>query len=186
MSIDELETQYGAPSASGPDDLLPPQDVNAERSVIGSMLMSKDAIADVAEQVRGEDFYRPAHETIFDAVIDLYGRGEPADAITVADELSHRLEFRGFDHNDGLESHMASYVEFLVDEDHWTELQPQLERNDDGNSHHRTLGTYLRMLAEYRRIMDSRDHGFHRDDYLLSMDELEQIAAARTHPSHRG
>ena len=71
MSIDELETQYGAPSASGPDDLLPPQDVNAERSVIGSMLMSKDAIADVAEQVRGEDFYRPAHETIFDAVIDL-------------------------------------------------------------------------------------------------------------------
>jgi len=105
---------------------------------------------------------------------------------TVADELSHRLEFRGFDHNDGLESHMASYVEFLVDEDHWTELQPQLERNDDGNSHHRTLGTYLRMLAEYRRIMDSRDHGFHRDDYLLSMDELEQIAAARTHPSHRG
>jgi uncharacterized protein YfbU (UPF0304 family) len=105
---------------------------------------------------------------------------------TVADELSHGLEFRGFDHNDGLESHMASYVEFLVDEDHWTELQPQLERNDDGNSHHRTLGTYLRMLAEYRRIMDTRDRGFHRDDYLLSMDELEQIAAARTHPSHRG
>jgi len=90
VSIDELETQYGAPSASGPDDLLPPQDVNAERSVIGSMLMSKDAIADVAEQVRGEDFYRPAHETIFDAVIDLYGRGEPADAITVADELTKR------------------------------------------------------------------------------------------------
>ncbi|WP_407657034.1 replicative DNA helicase [Janibacter massiliensis] len=88
--MDELETQYGAPSASGPDDLLPPQDVNAERSVIGSMLMSKDAIADVAEQVRGEDFYRPAHETIFDAVIDLYGRGEPADAITVADELTKR------------------------------------------------------------------------------------------------
>ena len=47
-------------------------------------------IADVAEQVRGEDFYRPAHETIFDAVIDLYGRGEPADAITVADELTKR------------------------------------------------------------------------------------------------
>ena len=71
MSIDELETQYGAPSASGPDDLLPPQDVNAERSVIGSMLMSKDAIADVAEQVRGEDFYRPAHETIFDAITEM-------------------------------------------------------------------------------------------------------------------
>ena len=43
----------------------------------------------------------------------------------------------------------------------------------------------MRMLAEYRRIMDSRGRGFHRDDYLLSLDELEQIAAARVHPSNR-
>lgn len=108
------------------------------------------------------------------------------DGVTVSDELSRRLEFQGFDHNDGLESHMASYVEFLVDEDRWTELQPQLDRNDGGNSHHRTLDVYLRMLAEYRRIMDSRSRGFNLDDYLLSMDELEQIVAARIHPSHRG
>ncbi|MPZ95019.1 MAG: replicative DNA helicase [Propionibacteriales bacterium] len=51
------------------------------------MLMSKDAIADVVEQIRGTDFYRPAHETIYDAIIDLYGRGEPADAVTVSAEL---------------------------------------------------------------------------------------------------
>ncbi|WP_460741826.1 replicative DNA helicase [Mariniluteicoccus endophyticus] len=50
--------------------------------------MSKDAIADVLEQVKGVDFYKPAHEYIFDAILDLYGRGEPADAITVAAELS--------------------------------------------------------------------------------------------------
>ncbi|TXI64320.1 YfbU family protein [Mycolicibacterium mageritense] len=104
----------------------------------------------------------------------------------VSDELSRRLEFRGFDHNDGLESHMADYVSFLVDDDHWTELQPQLDRNDGGNSHQRVLGIYLRMLTAYRRIMDSRDRGFDPDDYLLSMKELEQIAAARVHPSHRG
>ena len=77
--------------ASGPpSDRLPPQDVGAEQSVLGGMLLSKDAIADVGEAVRGHDFYRPAHELIFDAVIDLYSRGEPADAITVADELSKR------------------------------------------------------------------------------------------------
>jgi replicative DNA helicase len=52
------------------------------------MLLSKDAIADVVETLRGQDFYRPAHETIFDAVIDLYSRGEPADAVTVAAELT--------------------------------------------------------------------------------------------------
>ncbi|AWY94993.1 Replicative DNA helicase [Propionibacterium freudenreichii] len=56
------------------------------------MLMSKDAIADVIEEVRPQDFYRPAHETIYEAIIDLYGRGEPADAVTVAAELDKRGE----------------------------------------------------------------------------------------------
>ncbi|AKU18582.1 DNA helicase [Luteipulveratus mongoliensis] len=87
----ELEGSYGAPHEDGPgDDRLPPQDVHAEQSVIGGMLLSKDAIADCVETVKGTDFYRPAHELIWDAVIDLYGRGEPADAITVADELTKR------------------------------------------------------------------------------------------------
>jgi len=70
----------------------PPQDLAAEQSVLGGMLLSKDAIADVVEEVRGQDFYRPAHELVYDAIIDLYGRGEPADAVTVAAELSKRGE----------------------------------------------------------------------------------------------
>ncbi|MHA7125834.1 replicative DNA helicase [Janibacter indicus] len=77
-------------SSRPPADRLPPQDLGAEQSVLGGMLLSKDAIADVGEAVRGHDFYKPAHELIFDAVIDLYSRGEPADAITVSDELSKR------------------------------------------------------------------------------------------------
>lgn len=72
------------------NDRVPPQDVHAESSVLGSMMLSKDAIADCVEVVRGVDFYRPSHEIIYDAIIDLYGRGEPADAITVADELTKR------------------------------------------------------------------------------------------------
>jgi replicative DNA helicase len=64
----------------------PPQDLIAEQSVLGGMLLSKDAIADVLEILRERDFYRPAHELIYDAVLDLYGRGEPADAVTVAAE----------------------------------------------------------------------------------------------------
>nr|WP_137119760.1 MULTISPECIES: replicative DNA helicase [Intrasporangiaceae] len=70
--------------------MVPPQDVHAEQSVVGGMLLSKDAIADCIEVLKGVDFYRPAHELIFDAILDLYGRGEPADAITVADELTKR------------------------------------------------------------------------------------------------
>ncbi|WP_344087634.1 replicative DNA helicase [Nostocoides veronense] len=64
--------------------------MHAEQSVIGSMMLSKDAIGDVAEVLRSADFYRPAHELIHDAIIDLFGRGEPVDAITVADEMTKR------------------------------------------------------------------------------------------------
>jgi replicative DNA helicase len=54
------------------------------------MLLSKDAIADVLERLRPGDFYRPAHQNVYDAILDLYGRGEPADAVTVAAELDRR------------------------------------------------------------------------------------------------
>ncbi len=77
---------------SRPGDRVPPQDNAAEQSVLGAMLLSKDAIADVSESVRGVDFYRPAHEVIYDAIIDLYGRGEPADPVTVSAELHRRGE----------------------------------------------------------------------------------------------
>lgn len=66
----------------------PPQDLDAETSVLGSMMLSKDAIADVVEHLRGEDFYKPAHETIYDVILDLYASGEPADAVTVSNALS--------------------------------------------------------------------------------------------------
>jgi replicative DNA helicase len=73
-------------------DRTPPQDLAAEQCVLGAMLLSKDAIADVSETIRGNDFYRPAHEVVYDAITDLYARGEPADAITVAAELTKRGE----------------------------------------------------------------------------------------------
>jgi replicative DNA helicase len=84
-----LADDFSRPSATAPAyDRQPPQDIPAEQSVLGGMLLSKDAIADVVEALQGTDFYRPAHQVIFDCVLDLYGRGEPADAITVAAELN--------------------------------------------------------------------------------------------------
>ncbi|SDY97831.1 replicative DNA helicase [Geodermatophilus africanus] len=80
---------FSRPIPTAPQyDRQPPQDVAAEQSVLGGMLLSKDAIADVVEVLAGPDFYRPAHQVIYDCILDLYGRGEPADAITVAAELN--------------------------------------------------------------------------------------------------
>ncbi|WP_449343735.1 replicative DNA helicase [Streptosporangium canum] len=70
----------------------PPNNIEAEQSVLGGMLLSKDAIADVVEILRSDDFYRPAHQIIYDIITDLYGRGDPADAVTIFDELQKRGE----------------------------------------------------------------------------------------------
>lgn len=86
MSIHELSnTDTGF-------DRLPPQDLGAEVAVLGSMLLSKDAISDVSEIVRSTDFYMPSHQMIFDAIIELFVHDAPADAITVAAELTKRGE----------------------------------------------------------------------------------------------
>ena len=91
MSIAHLglagETR-GESRESRPGDRTPPHDLLAEQSAIGGMLLSKDAVADVIENVRGVDFYIPKHEIIFDAILGLYSHGEPTDVIAVTDELT--------------------------------------------------------------------------------------------------
>ena len=88
--MSERVIELRTPPQAGPPEFerTPPQDVAAEQSVLGGMLLSKDAIADVIEVLKTGDFYRPAHQLIFDIVIELYGKGEPADAITVGNELT--------------------------------------------------------------------------------------------------
>lgn len=66
---------------------VPPHNIEAEQSLLGSMLISSEVIPEVGEIVKGEDFYREAHQLVYDSIISLYSRGEPADAITVAEEI---------------------------------------------------------------------------------------------------
>jgi replicative DNA helicase len=68
----------------------PPHDIAAEQCVLGGMMLSKDAISDVLDVIKATDHYRPAHQVVHETILDLYGRGEPADAITVAAELTKR------------------------------------------------------------------------------------------------
>ncbi len=82
MSIAEI-----APRGEG-FERTPPHDLAAEQCVLGGMMLSKDAIADVLDVIKAHDYYRPAHQMIHDVILDLYGRGEPADAVTVAAELT--------------------------------------------------------------------------------------------------
>lgn len=67
---------------------LPPQDLEAERSVLGAMLLESSAVADAAQKLEPEHFYRPAHARVFEAVLSLFERNEPVDEVTVGSELA--------------------------------------------------------------------------------------------------
>jgi replicative DNA helicase len=87
MAIRPVPEGGSRASASPAYERVPPHNIEAEESVLGSMLLSKDAIAEVLELLREEDFYRPAHRTVFRSILDLYSHGGAVDAITVAEEL---------------------------------------------------------------------------------------------------
>lgn len=74
-----------------PHERIPPHDIDAEQAVLGSMMLSRTAVLDVAEVVDGvkHPFYRPAHESIFDTMLALYANGQPLDPITVTNQLQH-------------------------------------------------------------------------------------------------
>ena len=85
MSVAEI-----APRGGDEFERTPPHDIAAEQCVLGGMMLSKDAISDVLDVIKAHDYYRPAHQLVHETILDLYGRGEPADAVTVAAELTRR------------------------------------------------------------------------------------------------
>jgi len=90
------ESASDGPARTGPStgpgsiSRIPPHSFEAEESLLGAMLLSRDAIAVAVEEVSADDFYKPSHAHIFGAVTALYARGEPADAVTVAEEMRRR------------------------------------------------------------------------------------------------
>src|SRR5205823_3515052 len=71
---------------------VPPQNLEAEESVLGAMMISPGAIGAVSEILDAGDFYRESHAKIYRAAFALYAKGEPVDAITLVDELEERSE----------------------------------------------------------------------------------------------
>ena len=76
---------------------VPPQDIEAEQAVIGSMLTDQDAVSSAIETLKPEDFYREDNKIIYEAILNIYNRAEPIDIITLKAELSsmNKLEAVG-------------------------------------------------------------------------------------------
>src|SRR5437764_7904039 len=71
---------------------VPPQNLEAEESVLGAMMISPGAIGAVSEELDASDFYRESHAKVYRAALALYAKGEPVDAITLVDALEERGE----------------------------------------------------------------------------------------------
>ena len=85
MSSPALEPDSTRPQRN--QSRVPPSDLIAEQNLLGAMMLSKEAISAAGPLLRPEDFYKPAHVHVFDAILSLDSSGEPADPVTVADEL---------------------------------------------------------------------------------------------------
>lgn len=72
---------------------VPPQSLEAEQSVLGAMLLDREAVATACEMLKPDDFYREVHRWIFEAMEALFARTEPVDLITLSDELQRRNQF---------------------------------------------------------------------------------------------
>ena len=86
MALASVSTPASVPGA------VPPQNLEAEESVLGAMMIASGAIAAVSEILDAGDFYRESHAKIYRAALQLYGKNEPVDAITLTNELEQRGE----------------------------------------------------------------------------------------------
>ena len=138
---------------------VPPHNLEAEESLLGAMLLSRDAIADAVEHAETVHFYRPANAHVFDAISGLYASGDPADPVTVAAELERMGVLEMVGGLDGLIS---------------------LQVNTPATSN---AGKYAQIVAErylLRRLIETAneiaDLGYSRpDDVLRAVDEAENM-----------
>lgn len=71
---------------------IPPQNLDAEKSLLGAVLIDEDVLASISDKIKAHDFYDKRHETVFDAMIRLYERHQPVDLLTLSDELKRKDE----------------------------------------------------------------------------------------------
>ena len=69
---------------------LPPQNIEAEQSLLGCLMLDKDAIVKVVDTIRSEDFYKGSHQDVYQAMVDLYSKSEPIDILSVSAKLKER------------------------------------------------------------------------------------------------
>ena len=95
-------------------DRVPPQNIEAEQAVLGAMLISKEAIAESAQILNPQDFYREAHRIVFEAMLDLSNRNQAVDNLTVIEQLNktNQLTISFFLHS--MPYHIGQHIDIIL------------------------------------------------------------------------
>jgi replicative DNA helicase len=125
---------------------VPPQNLEAEESVLGAMLLSPNAIGSVTEILDASDFYRESHGTIYRASLALWAKGEPVDAITLANELDERGELDQVGGN-GKVAELAALVPATSNVEHYARIVKEMA----------TLRGLVRVGTEIARLGQQRE-----------------------------
>ncbi|HRR95104.1 MAG TPA: DnaB-like helicase N-terminal domain-containing protein, partial [Candidatus Paceibacterota bacterium] len=96
------------------NEKLPPQNIEAEQSVLGCLMIDKEAITKVADFLTPDDFYRSAHQKIYAAVLDLYTKHEPIDIVSVTNRLKEKKQLSEV----GGASYLASLINMVPTSSH--------------------------------------------------------------------
>jgi replicative DNA helicase len=138
---------------------VPPQNLDAEESVLGAMMLSPGAIGAVSEVLDAGDFYRESHAKIYRASLSLYARGEPVDAITLVDELEERGDLEGAGGRERIHE-LAALVPATANAAHYAKIVREMA----------TLRGLIRVGAEVARL------GWERPGEAQELvDQAEQI-----------
>ena len=141
---------------------VPPQNLEAEESVLGAMMISSNAIGSVTEILDASDFYRESHAKIYRAALGLWGKGEPVDAITLADELDERSELEVVGGSARI-AELAALVPAASNVEHYARIVKEVA----------TLRGLVRVGQEITRLGQERDGETHD-----LVDRAEQLVFA--------
>ena len=100
---------------------VPPHSTEAEQSVLGSILLDKEVLPDIAGKLKSEDFYMEQHREIYEAVLDLYEQNQPVDLITVSEQLVKRGTLQKVGDYEYL-SNLATSVPTTADANYYTSI----------------------------------------------------------------
>jgi replicative DNA helicase len=170
---------------------IPPQDLEAESSVIGALMLDKDSILKIADIISPEDFYHPKHQKIYEAIVQLFEKGEPIDILTVSNKLKEKNNIQDIGGSDYL-TELIDKVPTSAHIDHYAKIVKENKVRRDLVSASSQINEEVFQNTDFETLLDQVEQKIFRisqksrtQKFIHIKDELP-IAYERLEKLHQG